>query len=239
MDGSGNITNLTFTELSLSLSGVTAGMYDLFAYNNSGSLAIEKLAWTNDTTRATAIARETNGLYYKSGDKTRLLLGSFYVHETGYCKMVFGGSDTAAYFGVCNLYNRTWTPYRTYQSASSWTYSSTGLSAWRKSNNNDYNRLDFVSTFDEGVMLDASFYQYCYGNESAYIGIGLDSSTANSTVSALVQVGYAALFTPYRAAISVGKHYAQAIERNYHSGTGASTFYGGSDDQDFSGMVLI
>jgi hypothetical protein len=38
------------------LSGYTTGKpFDIFGYDNSGSLAIESLVWTNDTVRATAL----------------------------------------------------------------------------------------------------------------------------------------------------------------------------------------
>lgn len=68
---------VAFAETSLAVGTVTSGLnYDIFAYLSGGSLALEKLAWTNSTTRATAITIQ-DGRYCKSGDKTRLYIGSF------------------------------------------------------------------------------------------------------------------------------------------------------------------
>ena len=68
---------LYFTELSLSIAGYTAGKnYDIFAYSNAGTPAIESLVWTSDTVRATALVLQ-DGRYVKSGDPTRLFLGTF------------------------------------------------------------------------------------------------------------------------------------------------------------------
>jgi hypothetical protein len=45
-----------FTERSLALSGLTSALpYDVFLFDNSGTLTLEFTAWTNGTTRATAL----------------------------------------------------------------------------------------------------------------------------------------------------------------------------------------
>jgi hypothetical protein len=64
-------------EVSLALSGLTSGKnYDVFAYNNSGTLTLElSAAWTNDNTRADAIALQ-DGVSVKSGTTTRRLVGT-------------------------------------------------------------------------------------------------------------------------------------------------------------------
>jgi hypothetical protein len=66
-----------FTETSLAVGTVTSGLpHDVFGYLDSGSLVLEKLAWTNITTRATPISKQ-DGLYCKTGDHTWLYLGTF------------------------------------------------------------------------------------------------------------------------------------------------------------------
>lgn len=108
----------TFAETSLALGTLTSGRpYDVFAYLSSGSLALELLAWTNDTTRATAVTLQ-DGRYCKSGDKTRLLLGSFYTRSTTTTE------DSEEYRYVSNVYNQE--PRRLYKDAgsSSHTYAS-------------------------------------------------------------------------------------------------------------------
>lgn len=49
-DGTATWTPLTFTELSVALSGLVTGQgYDVFAYNNSGVVALETAEWANAT----------------------------------------------------------------------------------------------------------------------------------------------------------------------------------------------
>ena len=69
-------------EVSLVLSGLTSGKnYDVFAYDNSGTLTLElSAAWTNDTTRADAIALQ-DGVWVKSGSATKRWIGT--IRTTG------------------------------------------------------------------------------------------------------------------------------------------------------------
>src|SRR3972149_4877028 len=51
-----------FAELTLALGTLTAALpYDVFIYDNAGTLTLEALAWTNGTTRATALVRQKGG----------------------------------------------------------------------------------------------------------------------------------------------------------------------------------
>ena len=89
-----------FSEYTLALGTLSSGKpYDVFAYLSSGALACEVLVWTNDTTRATAITIQ-DGRYCKSGDKTRLYLGTFYTTATTTTE------DSAAKRYLFNAYNR-------------------------------------------------------------------------------------------------------------------------------------
>src|SRR5262245_53098047 len=73
---------ITFTEYTLALGTLTSGKpYYFFASLSSGALLLEVLVWTSDTARATAVIY-TDGRLTKSGDKTRLLLGTFYTTAT-------------------------------------------------------------------------------------------------------------------------------------------------------------
>lgn len=76
----------TLTQVSLSLSGFTTGKNnDIFAYDNAGTLAIERVEWTSDSARATAITLQ-DGVYVKSGDVTRRYIGTFRTSATGQCE---------------------------------------------------------------------------------------------------------------------------------------------------------
>jgi hypothetical protein len=89
-----------FSEYTLALGTISnATPYDVFAYLNAGAFACELLAWTNDTTRATAITIQ-DGRYCKSGAKDRLYLGTFYTTATTTTE------DSLANRYLWNMYNR-------------------------------------------------------------------------------------------------------------------------------------
>ena len=91
---------VTFTQVSHALGTMTAARgYDVFGYFSAGALAIEKLVWTSATARATAISLQ-DGRYCKTGDKTRLYLGSFYSTSTT------ATADAEATRFVWNMHNR-------------------------------------------------------------------------------------------------------------------------------------
>lgn len=91
---------LSFTEKSVAVPSTTGRPFDIFAYNNSGTVALEALDWTNDTTRATALTTQ-NGVWVKTGAATRRYLG------TGYTTGVSGQTeDSVANRFLWNYYNR-------------------------------------------------------------------------------------------------------------------------------------
>lgn len=134
-DGSSAWTTLTFIELSLSLSGYTADKnYDIWAYNNSGSVALDSTVWTDDTTRATALALQ-EGVYVKSGTTTRRYLGTIRITATtGQCE----DSTTNRY--VWNYYNQLLRNLNS-DGYTSHTYAGTTLRYW---NNDTTKKVSFV-----------------------------------------------------------------------------------------------
>src|SRR6185436_20000788 len=88
-----------FAEFSLALTATAGSVYDVFGYLSSGTPTLETLVWTNATTRATAVTLQ-DGRYCKSGDKTRLYLGTFEALTTN------GAADTTAGRRLWNMYNR-------------------------------------------------------------------------------------------------------------------------------------
>ena len=162
----------TFSEVSLALSGLTASRpYDVFGYLSSGALAIEILAWTNDTTRATAVTLQ-DGRYCKSGDKTRLLLGTIYTTATN----ATADANATRYIG--NLYN---TVARVAvggaPAANSHTYTSGTVREWNGGTGVTRARwiqalqLNAVGVYASANMSGGSGYL-------AWIGPGLNSTTA-------------------------------------------------------------
>lgn len=179
----------TFSEISFSVPATTAQMYDVFAQSATNTtISVSTLAWTNDTTRATALALD-NGSWVLSSDHSKLYIGSF---RTG---SVSGQTiDSAATRYVVSFYNRLPVSLYATDSTASWSY---GTATWRTADNKG--RLDGTSS-TSFISLGDSVIRSRYtamGTTSAagagpwggLVGIALDSTTANPNAAALVAYG--------------------------------------------------
>lgn len=212
-------STITFTQQTLALGTVTSGLpYDVFGYLSSGALAIEKLAWTNGTTRATGISLQ-DGRYCKTGDKTRLYLGSFYTISTTQT------ADTNTKRFLFNAYHRKMRKLKITESTDSWTYST---ASWRSWNNSTANRVEvFIGIADDLTEVTFNGVASNSGGYSMGHGIGLDSTSANSADTFTAAGSSGALVAGsavYKNYIAVGYHYLQALE--YGGSSGTTTFYG-------------
>ena len=144
-DGSATWAVYSFTELSLALGTLTASLpYDVFAYNNAGTVTLEFLAWTNATTRATALTQQ-NGVYVKTGATTRRYLGTFYTTATTTTE------DSARQRLVWNMYNRVTRQVKVFDATSNWTYAT---ATWRQARATATNQINLLAGIaNEAVSL--------------------------------------------------------------------------------------
>ena len=210
----------TFTETSLALGTLTSALpYDVFGYLSSGALVLESLAWTNGTTRATAVTLQ-DGRYCKSGDKTRLLLGTFYTTST----TATADSELTRY--VSNVYNRV---LKRLISTITSTYSHTYTTAtWREWNNGTgVTRPQWVSamaadiaTFGFVANMSAAAAQI-----NGYLNVQVDGTDGTARLSAtnFLDYGQNVVVTANLPStqIAAGKHYAALIEY----GNSGTTYY--------------
>ena len=134
----------TFTQITISLSGFTAiKPYDVFAYDNSGTVTIETLIWTNNTTRATALAYQ-NGVLSKSGATTRRYLGTVYINASG-----GQTEDTMVKRYLWNYYNRVRRPLQRLETTDSWTYTT---ATYRQANASTSNQVDTCVGWPEALL---------------------------------------------------------------------------------------
>lgn len=153
-----------FTELTLALGTLTSGLpYDVFIYDNAGTLTLELLAWTNGTTRATAVVLQ-NGVLCKSGALTRRLLGTFYTTSTTATE----DSETNRY--LANVYNRE---LRSLQGGAtgSHTYATAAARNW---NDGTTTQIACVCAIASGIQLGVSGDT----NGTAFLMIGVDGSAS-------------------------------------------------------------
>jgi hypothetical protein len=211
-------------DLSLNISGYTASKpYDIWVYNNAGTLTLDSTIWTNDTTRATALALQ-NGVYVKSGATTRRYVGTIRITgTTGECE------DSTARRFVWNYYNRVHRNMLCTDPTDSWTYTTT---TWRAANNTT---TSGVGQFEcvigvAGGVLDATNQSFATnttaGGVAVAVGIGIDSTSVNSAdifSGAAFTVGLP-IFAIIKNQLAVGYHYIQRLEIS--QATGTTTWYG-------------
>ena len=214
----------TSTEMSIDVPDAT-NMYDVFCYDNAGTPTLELTAWTNDTTRATALTTQ-NGVLVKTGATTRRYLGSFYCTTAGNGQT----EDSLANRYLWNYYNRVLRPMRVVEATANWNYST---ATWRQANAAAANQLNFCIGVSEDAVTAAVHGAYSNSGGAGIrglVGIGLDSTSAfhaNCMVpesvnpATGVQVGVRAELKCFPA---VGKDQLSWLE--FSGATATGTFYG-------------
>jgi hypothetical protein len=208
------------SEFSLALGTLTSGKpYDVFCYDNSGVPTLEFLVWTNDTTRATALAQQ-DGVYVKSGAATRRYLGTFYT------KSATTTEDSAQFRYLYNFYHQFQKPLLRQESTASWNYTTATI---RQANGSTSNQVEVMNGLD--INLVDLTLNAIVGSGSApdlVTAIGLDSTS--TVVSANVGGGgnlnnvTLSRTACYRGFVGVGRHYLAWLESS--SATGTTTWYG-------------
>lgn len=233
-DGSSSWVAVTPGELSIALSGATASRpHDVFLDYNGGSPALQLTAWTNDTTRATALTTQ-DGRYVKTGATDHLYLGTIYVDGSNQCNFIYGGSaagGTAGQLDVWNYYNRVLFASTVEDSTSSYAITGAGSDAWQAANGSStYRNTIIVGVAENAVQTTNSMLCLsATSGSNGWCGVGLDSSTAladECTTGSTGPTGFIlGIIASHNARIAAGRHYLQAIIRK-SSTLGTATYYG-------------
>lgn len=232
-DGISAWTVLQPTEVTIALGADAAStLYDVFCYNNSGTIACERLAWTSDTARATAIVLQQN-IWSKSGALTRRYIGTYRTTT-----IVGQTEDSFAKRYVWSYYYRQPRVMRVNESTDTWPYTT---ATWRQANAGagTGNQLDFVVGVAE-VWADVSTLAH-FSNTNVAVNagqsIGYDSTTTPTTGCRIAYIESVAagrispITSTCKHAPAVGRHTYVWLE--YSGAVGASTFYG-----DNAGTIL-
>jgi hypothetical protein len=217
-------------ELSVALGTLTSGLpYDLYGYNNGGVLAAEWLAWTSASARATAIVRQ-NGVWLKSGDLTRRLLGTIRTDST--TTTIDDGGSLLSQVGakrfVANAQNQVTRALRVFDSTATWTYST---NTWRQANGAAGNMVEWVNSVDSVVDADVTGTVNSSTNTvSGHLGLNLDTTSGTPSLSSGSNSGVAAtaMVVPHTVRgdwnVLPGYHYIAWMETG--NGTPTCTFIG-------------
>lgn len=214
---------LQFTQQSIAVPATTNTNYDIFAYNNSGIVALEAVAWTNDTTRATALALQ-NGIYVKSGTPAHRYLGSFRTTATS-----GRTEDSLAKRYVWNYDNRVQKIMQALEATTSWTYST---NSYRQANANTANQLDFIIGVQEDSVLAS--LNTAASNSTAtprFVAnaIGLDSTTipyGGNAANPTPPVAALATTCPLTQPIPISAGHHKLVWLECGSGSDTQTWYG-------------
>jgi hypothetical protein len=211
-----------FTEASISVPATTATMYDVFGVYTGSAFALTLTAWTNDTTRATALATQ-NGVYVKTGAATNLYLGSFRTASGSVAGTV---EDTRQRRNIWNYYNRVRRQMRVIETTNTWNYTT---ASFRQANGSTSNQLDVVvGVSEDQVEVNAiGAASHSATNVDAAVGIGIDSTTVNSAhlfggTKIGTTRGYLMAF--YQGPLAAGRHTIVWLE--YSEATGTTTWAG-------------
>lgn len=230
----------TSAELSLAIGTVTTQIgHDIFVYLNAGVPTLERVAWTNSSTRATALTTQ-NGILVKSGDATRRYVGSFLGTSTTQTE------DSVGRRYLFNYYNRvTRSCGRVIDVGlgASWTYTT---ATWRASGGGLVTIPSggsacprwFVGVVEDAVSVSINAMS---SNSTASIerrsAYGLNTTTAPSGGSALYSGAGGVITTGTVGGSHVpalGYNYVAPLE--YSEATGTTTWYG---DVGTSGWATI
>lgn len=208
----------TFTEISLSLTLTSGKNYDVFLYDNAGTLTLElSAAWTNDTTRADAITRQ-NGAWVKSGATTRRYLGTLRASGTNTTE----DSDSKRF--VWNYYNQV--PFVDFRAdnTDSWTNAGNGTLSAMNSGNAAW-KHEFVVGLNEKPY--EAMGSVASGSDGD-IAIALDSANtldrARATIVNNRVVDVITMTSFWSGFPGIGYHYFQAMQTTRQASS--VTFYG-------------
>jgi hypothetical protein len=264
-DGSAMV-NETFAELTLTLDAtnhVSASLYDIFVWNDSGTIKVGTgPAWSSTTARGagagTTELERKHGVWTNKvsitlkngagagvagvGANRATYVGTFYATANGQTGMAFKPSAAAGgtnnILGVYNAFNRVRTAAMSRDSTASWSY---GTATWRAANNSASSRVSFVDGLAQSAI--AAHYDVTSSGSAAgtdrSIGLNLDSTSANpdasvqATGTALLGMNISGNWAP-----QLGFHYIAPMEATNTTGTGS--FYGAqaTPTRQLNGMTV-
>jgi len=159
----------TSAEISSGTLSLGGSIYDVFLYDNSGTLTLEFLVWISTTARATALDLQ-DGQLVKHGATTRRYVGTVVPSATNQLE------DSIKNRLIWNNYNRVQRTLKRVETVVDWTYS---LATVRQANANTANKV-VMAIGVQNSMLDLSAYSACSSSVLGplpTVGIGENSTT--------------------------------------------------------------
>lgn len=213
-------------ELSIGVPAAANQVYDVFVDYNAGTPALTLTAWTNDTTRATALTTQ-NGVLVLTGT-----LGKRYV---GTVRTVTASqlNDSLTLRHVWNYYHRIPRTLLKTDATASWDYSTATV---RQANGSTANQVDLVVGVQE-AMLDLMLTAAAKNSTGVSFVSGIGEDATNAFVAA--GQGSGATIDGYAARLSkmpaIGRHFYAWNE--WSAAVATTTFYGTQGDSTPAGTT--
>lgn len=157
---------LNFSETSVAVPAATSLPFDIFAYNNGGTLALETTAWASTTARDTALTTQ-DGIYVRSGAATRRYLGT--ACTTGVANQT---EDSTTNRLLWNQYNRVRRYMTITDAVSSHVYTTNAWRAWNGSSTST------AVNFMVGLVEDSVWFGAGGDIVNNYVGAALNGTAA-------------------------------------------------------------
>lgn len=233
---------LSLTEISLALTVTSGKNYDVFLNYNSGTPALAlSAAWTNDTTRADALA--TQGPFVvKSGTTTQRWVGTIRASGSNVTADSGGGATTqvGGQRYVWNAYNQVPRNMAVFDSTDSWSYTTHTI---RQANAASGNKVEYVTgaaSTDVQANLVATVGMRSSATFDASSGIGINSTTTYSPLGSgggfsadAVSAVSVCISSVYKGQPGLGYNY---LSWNEAGTAGTCNFAGDDGDYLQSGM---
>lgn len=256
-----NWTATSFSEISVATTDTTKNpaaigaskVNDWFVWNDAGTLRLSHGPdWTNDTTRSAGTALTmVNGILLNNATITNgpaasrgTYVGTTRSNSSSQLDYIFGAAasgGTAGFFGIWNCYNRVTVETAVSDSSASHTYLSATPRQW---NSSAGMQVTFVKGLDEDATVgtaEAQLTTAAATNATAYVGVGLDStSTMNSrayVAAATAAAFFATSFTRSVWQSGIGVHVISMNEAS--DGTNTNTFGGGGANASALNMMTV
>lgn len=230
------------SQKSLSLSITSGKNKDVWLYDSSGTPTLELSAdWTNDTTRSEGIAFESGLGWTKSGDATRLHVGTIRASGSNVTADSGGNAGTTnvgAVRFVWNRYNQVPRNLKVIDTTDNWSYATATI---RQARGTSGNKVEYVTgdaaSLITGEVIGSAYTQDC--GAYASVGIGVDSTTTYTGLSSHGGTQYGGeyditpLFGRYCGYPGLGYHYLSWNE----CGGNLGGFYGDNGGTIQSGLA--
>lgn len=225
-------------QISIAITGTAGLPYDVFAYDNDAGGDVDTLAlvaWTNSTTRATALTYVADGDYYVHSGNNRTYVGTITPSATNQCE------DSTKYRGVWSYAMQEQRPVRAVNAANAWAVTSTTYTSFAGSTAYGVAKVHVTVGIAEKLAQFSVQGEYLYSASRTKVGVGIDSTTVNSsirqnTTDNYTTGGHSMVSADYHGYLSVGAHDIWAIEA-LQTGATSTTAYGDNAGLMQSGLI--